>query len=62
MIREAERVISGGSGNHAATALLGREQKQSVPRATFLEAASTLQILHLAENLHTGEFTQRDGW
>ena len=58
---EAERVIAGGSSDHAALALIGRELQQGIARAAFLEAACALEIFEFAINVHPRRFGQRDG-
>src|SRR5205814_1299008 len=54
-------VIARGRGDHAALLLIWWQLSQSVTRAAFLEASGALQVVELAEDLHTRDLTQRNG-
>ena len=60
MVGDALRVVAGRRRDHAAPALLGREQQQRVARAALLEAAGALQVVELAVDVRAGELRQRD--
>ncbi len=60
VVGDALRVVAGGGRDHAALALLGREEQQRVARAALLEAAGALQVVELAVDLRAGEMRQRD--
>ena len=60
LIGERLRVIAGRSRDDAALLLIGRKLRERVARAAFLETSGALQVVELAENLHAGDFAQRN--
>ena len=60
VVRHAERVIPGRSGDRAAPLLFRREQHQRVSRAPFLKTARSLQMLELAEDFRAAQLRERD--
>ena len=60
VIGQAQRMIAGRCGHHAAAALVGREQGQRIARTTLLEAAGALQVFQLAKHPRAGDLSQRD--
>src|SRR5271168_2950278 len=55
VVRDGLRVIAGGVGDDAATALVRSEQENFIPRAAFLEGASHLEIFEFEEEEVSGE-------
>ena len=61
VIREAERVVARGSGDDAASLLIGIEQSQGIARAALFETAGALQVFEFAIDLQARGLRQRDG-
>ena len=51
VVGDAEGMVAGRHGDHAAAALVGRERQQLDQRAAFLEGSGVLKVLHLQEQL-----------
>ena len=60
LVGERLGVIARGGRDHAAFLLVGRQLRESVARAAFLETAGALQVVELAENFHPGDLAQRN--
>ncbi len=54
-------VVARAHGNHAALPFLGRQLRQLVAGAAFLEGGGELQVLEFEENLRAGDVGQGAG-
>jgi hypothetical protein len=61
LISECLCVIAGRCRDDAALLLFGRELGKRLPCAAFLKTSGPLQVVELTENLHAGDFAQRNG-
>src|SRR5262245_31139046 len=60
VIGEAERVIAGGRGDHAALTLGSVKEKQRIAGAALFETAGALEVFKLAEDAQPRGFGKRN--
>ena len=61
LISKRLSVIASGRGDDAALLLVGRQLCEGIPCTALLKTSRALQVVELAEDLHAGDFAERDG-